>query len=84
MNNMEKLHDSMASEELNTPSEQSLPGGTHYPTQLQKVRHIQLIGIGGTIGTAVFVQMGQGLINDGPDIAPYRQCIGPWKRFLCG
>jgi amino acid permease len=31
-----------------------------------KPRHIQLIGIGGTIGTALFVQIGQGLINGGP------------------
>lgn len=31
-----------------------------------KPRHIQLIGIGGTIGTALFVQIGQGLLNGGP------------------
>ena len=31
-----------------------------------KPRHIQLIGIGGTIGTALYVQIGQGLINGGP------------------
>ena len=31
-----------------------------------KSRHIQLIGIGGTIGTALYVQIGQGLINGGP------------------
>lgn len=29
-------------------------------------RHIQLIGIGGTIGTALYVQVGHGLINGGP------------------
>src|SRR4051812_19321746 len=29
-------------------------------------RHIQLIGIGGTIGTALYVQIGRGLINGGP------------------
>lgn len=29
-------------------------------------RHIQLIGIGGTIGTALFVSIGHGLINGGP------------------
>ncbi|CAG8955995.1 hypothetical protein HYFRA_00008851 [Hymenoscyphus fraxineus] len=29
-------------------------------------RHIQLIGIGGTIGTAIFVQIGRGLLNGGP------------------
>ncbi|CAN8103058.1 unnamed protein product [Discula destructiva] len=31
-----------------------------------KSRHIQLIGIGGTIGTALYVQIGKGLINGGP------------------
>ncbi|MCJ1441226.1 MAG: hypothetical protein MMC23_001712 [Stictis urceolatum] len=31
-----------------------------------KPRHIQLIGIGGTIGTALFVSIGQGLMNGGP------------------
>lgn len=31
-----------------------------------KARHIQLIGIGGTIGTALFVQIGRGLLNGGP------------------
>lgn len=29
-------------------------------------RHIQLIGIGGTIGTALYVQIGRGLMNGGP------------------
>ncbi|KAL7920170.1 amino acid permease/ SLC12A domain-containing protein [Trichoderma austrokoningii] len=31
-----------------------------------KARHIQLIGIGGTIGTVLYVQIGQGLLNGGP------------------
>ncbi|KAM5343651.1 hypothetical protein ACJ41O_012188 [Fusarium nematophilum] len=31
-----------------------------------KSRHIQLIGIGGTIGTVLYVQIGQGLLNGGP------------------
>lgn len=31
-----------------------------------KARHIQLIGIGGTIGTALFVQIGKGLLSGGP------------------
>ncbi|KAG8533353.1 uncharacterized protein KY384_002136, partial [Bacidia gigantensis] len=34
--------------------------------RMLKPRHIQLIGIGGTIGTALFVQIGQGLLNGGP------------------
>ncbi|KAL2136754.1 hypothetical protein VTI74DRAFT_1795 [Chaetomium olivicolor] len=31
-----------------------------------KSRHIQLIGIGGTIGTALYVQIGKGILNGGP------------------
>lgn len=31
-----------------------------------KARHIQLIGIGGTIGTALYVQIGRGLTQGGP------------------
>lgn len=31
-----------------------------------KPRHIQLIGIGGTIGTALYVQIGSGLRTSGP------------------
>ncbi|KAJ4294787.1 general amino acid permease agp2 [Collariella sp. IMI 366227] len=31
-----------------------------------KSRHIQLIGIGGTIGTALYVQIGKGVLNGGP------------------
>lgn len=31
-----------------------------------KPRHIQLIGIGGTIGTALYVQIGRGLLAGGP------------------
>ncbi|KAK2741074.1 hypothetical protein FQN55_008478 [Onygenales sp. PD_40] len=31
-----------------------------------KPRHIQLIGIGGTIGTALYVQIGKGLMQGGP------------------
>lgn len=31
-----------------------------------KPRHIQLIGIGGTIGTALYVNIGKGVLNGGP------------------
>lgn len=31
-----------------------------------KPRHIQLIGIGGTIGTALYVAIGKGLMHGGP------------------
>ncbi|KAI0835806.1 amino acid permease/ SLC12A domain-containing protein [Hypoxylon sp. FL0890] len=37
--------------------------GTH---RKLKSRHIQLIGIGGTIGTAFYVSIGQGLLDGGP------------------
>jgi amino acid transporter len=39
--------------------------GDHTHRKL-KSRHIQLIGIGGTIGTALYVQIGRGLMNGGP------------------
>ncbi|KAF8636173.1 hypothetical protein AX17_003733, partial [Amanita inopinata Kibby_2008] len=35
-----------------------------------KNRHIQLIGIGGSIGTALFVQIGSGLTKGGPGKKP--------------
>jgi len=34
--------------------------------QKLKPRHIQLVGIGGTIGTALYVQIGHGLLSGGP------------------
>jgi amino acid transporter len=43
----------------------SVKAGDHTHRQL-RLRHIQLIGIGGTIGTALYVQIGHGLINGGP------------------
>ncbi|ORY70974.1 amino acid permease/ SLC12A domain-containing protein [Pseudomassariella vexata] len=54
------------------------PGQTHVPSLMNgvvridqthrklKARHIQLIGIGGTIGTALYVQLGRGLLQGGP------------------
>lgn len=49
----------------NGSMDESKPAGDYTHRKL-KPRHIQLIGIGGTIGTALFVQIGQGLINGGP------------------
>lgn len=43
----------------------SIRVGDHTERRL-KSRHIQLIGIGGTIGTALFVSIGRGLMNGGP------------------
>lgn len=41
---------------------------SHYDSTHRQLRprHIQLIGIGGTIGTALYVSIGRGLINGGP------------------
>lgn len=49
----------------------SIDGGSMKPTHDQthrklKPRHLQLIGIGGTIGTALYVQIGSGLRESGP------------------
>ena len=44
----------------------SLRVGTDLTHRKLKPRHIQLIGIGGTIGTALYVQIGRGLLNGGP------------------
>ncbi|KAI4164765.1 MAG: hypothetical protein LQ342_001740 [Letrouitia transgressa] len=48
-----------------------------------KPRHIQLIGIGGTIGTALYVQIGQGLINDAgiAEMVTYLPISSPFIRF---
>ncbi|KAL4889714.1 hypothetical protein BDV59DRAFT_104852 [Aspergillus ambiguus] len=52
-------------------SEDSLDSGSTKPVydhthRKLKPRHIQLIGIGGTIGTALYVQIGSTLIEGGP------------------
>ncbi|CAI7595650.1 unnamed protein product [Penicillium pancosmium] len=49
----------------------SIDGGSMKPTydhthRKLKPRHVQLIGIGGTIGTALYVQIGSGLRTSGP------------------
>ncbi|KAJ6000303.1 Amino acid/polyamine transporter I [Penicillium waksmanii] len=49
----------------------SIDGGSIKPTydhthRKLKPRHVQLIGIGGTIGTALYVQIGSGLRTSGP------------------
>jgi len=58
--------------------EEAKPGSPNYPDSVEiktsydsthrqlRPRHIQLIGIGGTIGTALYVQIGHGLLNGGP------------------
>lgn len=44
----------------------SSPASHDHTERRLKSRHIQLIGIGGTIGTALYVQIGRGLLNGGP------------------
>lgn len=59
----EKLRVEVASERA--PLTSSPVIGDHTERRL-KARHIQLIGIGGTIGTALYVQIGRGLLDGGP------------------
>ncbi|KZF26416.1 hypothetical protein L228DRAFT_242885 [Xylona heveae TC161] len=54
-----------AAVELARSSSSLKPTCDHTQRRL-KPRHIQLIGIGGTIGTALYVQIGQGLLHGGP------------------
>ncbi|KAI9839856.1 MAG: hypothetical protein M1819_000046 [Sarea resinae] len=49
-----------------TPSSPSLKPEYDHTHRRLKPRHIQLIGIGGTIGTVLFVQIGHALIESGP------------------
>ncbi|KAH0614481.1 uncharacterized protein H6S33_000117 [Morchella sextelata] len=44
----------------------SLPPSYDHTHRKLKPRHIQLIGIGGTIGTALYVNIGRGLMQGGP------------------
>jgi amino acid transporter len=53
------------------PRAQSVDSGSMQSTydhthRKLKPRHVQLIGIGGTIGTALYVQIGSGLRTSGP------------------
>ncbi|KAJ6623467.1 general amino acid permease AGP2 [Mycena sp. CBHHK59/15] len=53
--------------EVDVVSHLSQTSGPHDQTHRKlKGRHIQLIGIGGTIGTALFVQIGSALTQGGP------------------
>ncbi|KAK3900778.1 general amino acid permease AGP2 [Staphylotrichum tortipilum] len=54
-----------ASTETETISVRSVGSSDHTHRTL-KSRHIQLIGMGGTIGTALYVQIGKGLLAGGP------------------
>ncbi|KAH8652090.1 amino acid transporter [Xylariales sp. PMI_506] len=47
-------------------SESEFSGKVDHTHRKLKARHIQLMGIGGTIGTALFVQIGKALLEGGP------------------
>lgn len=50
----------------NSDDESSIKAGHDFTHRKLKPRHIQLIGIGGTIGTALYVNIGRGVLNGGP------------------
>ncbi|KAF5386794.1 hypothetical protein D9615_001606 [Tricholomella constricta] len=65
-----------------------LEGFVHDKTHRRlKNRHIQLIGIGGTVGTALFVQIGSSLTKGGPGILDSAEMVtwipisSPFVRF---
>ncbi|KAL3450881.1 hypothetical protein BJX65DRAFT_253127 [Aspergillus insuetus] len=58
-------HTVIDNNEESSIEEGSKPTHDHTHRKL-KPRHVQLIGIGGTIGTALYVQIGRGLANGGP------------------
>ncbi|OKP02368.1 General amino acid permease AGP2 [Penicillium subrubescens] len=68
----------------------SIDGGFMKPTydhtrRKLKPRHLQLIGIGGTIGTALYVQIGNNLRTSGPgslaEMVTYLPISSPFIRF---
>ncbi|CAL5874013.1 uncharacterized protein PFLUO_LOCUS8299 [Penicillium psychrofluorescens] len=68
----------------------SIDGGSMKPTydhthRRLKPRHLQLIGIGGTIGTVLYVQIGSGLRASGPgslaEMVTYLPISSPFIRF---
>ncbi|OAX82891.1 hypothetical protein ACJ72_02759 [Emergomyces africanus] len=60
--------------------EASIKPSTDQTHRRLKPRHIQLIGIGGTIGTALYVQIGKGLMNGGP--ASLFLAFTLWSSFI--
>ncbi|KAJ9494215.1 general amino acid permease agp2 [Exophiala xenobiotica] len=62
------------------PYAESIKVGFDSTHRKLKPRHIQLIGIGGTIGTALYVQIGRGLLNGGP--ASLFMAFTIWCTFI--
>lgn len=66
-NNDEKTSETEAQDDVYSLSTGSVYSSSKDNTLRRlKPRHIQLIGIGGSIGTALFVQIGRGLMKGGP------------------
>lgn len=56
----------MVQEQNLSDDSSSIKRGHDYTHRMLRPRHIQLIGIGGTIGTALYVNIGTGVLNGGP------------------
>ena len=56
----------IVNEQRTSDESSSIQRGADFTHRKLRPRHIQLIGIGGTIGTALYVQIGRGLLNGGP------------------
>lgn len=81
----EKTHARLDARQSHHPSDsvsvaESPAASTDHTARRLKSRHIQLIGIGGTIGTALYVQIGRGLLNGGP--ASLFLAFSLWYFFL--
>jgi amino acid transporter len=64
--NYNKMMDEEAKGSPNYPDSVEIKTSYDSTHRQLRPRHIQLIGIGGTIGTALYVQIGHGLLNGGP------------------
>lgn len=63
---MAAIKDNYGIAEIHTSDGSSIKQGVDFTHRKLKPRHIQLIGIGGTIGTALYVNIGRGVLNGGP------------------
>lgn len=61
-----KANYGIVEEQARDDDSSSIKVGQDFTHRKLKPRHIQLIGIGGTIGTALYVNIGRGVLNGGP------------------
>ncbi|KKA28644.1 hypothetical protein TD95_001892 [Thielaviopsis punctulata] len=73
-------NDTKAASVASLPSDDSGDNKNDQTQRHLRSRHIQLIGIGGTIGTALYVQIGKGLIAGGP--ASLLLAFAIWCTFI--